>query len=499
MKKFIVAVGRLFDIYSPSPWARITVIGTMLLAAYLLTRGLASRSAIAALPLLLLVLVNRVRFMRTVENLLKGRPLMILVIPAVVLLGRFIVTPPTASDDLLRHIAVSAWHGDYRQMYVHSYLPAINLYPSFDWAVGRLAASIGFAQAMWSVQALALGAFVAVFLSAAGRNSREHPLGMAVTVLALCVVLLAIGYRFMLGRPEVFLLIWALAACAVKGRKGVLIWTMAGALMSTGYWLAPVCFPAASLLPLSIRQRVAVFGLLMASWAGFWWVTTDGAFLLQFVEALRMTTNRIPGMHVGENQSLLAILLDPWGLVVVLGSVLAFRSTAADHRLAWLAAYFAISNQFRYLGIIVPLLALHGLSALLGSGGRLQPFTRSMAVALAVAAVCAFSSSTPSYAELPRFRLPEGAVVLTGFQDSTYSTLFANPGKVRVAPAMEVGWLAPSLQHVVLELNGGKLDCTALEGYGFTHLVEASLSGPKPDCLDLVEVHGRWRLWRLRQ
>jgi hypothetical protein len=365
--------------------------------------------------------------------------------------------------------------------------------------VGNLAASLGFAPTMWIMQALALLSFICVFLSASRRMDGGHPLGMAMAVLGICVVLLTVGGRFMLARPEVFLLIWALAACAVRTIRGVLIWTMAGALMSTGYWLAPICFPAVLLLPLSMRRRAGVFALLLASWAGFWWITTDGMFALHFLKALTMTANRIPGMSVGENQSLFAILLDPWGLAVVLGTVLAARSSTADHRLAWLAAYFALSNQIRYLGVIVPLLVLYGLSALFAARVRLTPLKRSMATSLAVAGVCTFSSSMPSYAELPLFRLPEGAVVLTGFQDSTYSTLFANPGRVRVAPAMEIGWLASPLQEVVLELSRGSLTCAALDGFGFTHLVESSLSGPAPACLELTEVHGKWRLWRLLQ
>ena len=98
--------------------------------------------------------------------------------------------------------------------------------------------------------------------------------------------------------------------------------------------------------------------------------------------------------------------------------------------------------------------------------------------------------------DLPRFRLPAGAVVLTGFREPTYSTLFANPGTVRVAPAMEIGWLEPGLQRVVANLGRGELDCDSLRLYAFSHLIESTLSGSTPTCLSLEATQGPWRLWR---
>lgn len=471
----------------------------MLVGVVLLVRDLGDRSMAGALPFLVLVVANRIRFLQTLESLLERRSSLLLIVPMLVLLGRFLIDPPTASDDLLRHIAAAAWGGDYQRMYVHTYLPSVNFYVTFDWLVARISGVIGFERAMWAMQVLAVGSFVAVFVQSARRVDDDHGLATPMTVLALCMALLCMGYRLILGRPEIFLLIWGLAACAVVSRRGSVLWIASGTVLSTGYWLAPVVFPAALLLPVSLRWRLLVVLALLCAWAVFWGLYGGAEFFAELARALWLTANRVPGNQVTENQTVLAMLTDPLTLVLLLASLLALRKPVADHRLALLAGYFALSNQVRYLSAVVPLLALHALSGACRSKTRWPagPW-RSAALAISMACVTAFSVSVPRYHDLPRFRLPEGAVVLTGFREPTYSTLFANPGTVRVAPAMEIGWLEPELQRVVANLGQGHLDCDSLRGYAFSHLIESTLSGSTPTCLSLEATQGPWRLWRVR-
>lgn len=500
MKIVISTIAGLFDIYSRRPSSRVAVAATMLVGVLLLLRDLGDRSMVGALPFLVLVVANRIRFLQTLESLLEKRPSLLLFVPMLVLFGRFLIDPPTATDDLLRHIAVAAWGGDYQRMYVHTYLPSVNFYVSFDWLVARISGAIGFESAMWAMQALAVGSFVTVFAQAARRVDDDHALAMPMTVLMLCATLLCMGYRLILGRPEIFLLIWGLAACAVVSLRGSVLWVASGAVLSTGYWLAPVVFPAALLLPVSLRQRLLAVIVLLLAWAAFWGLYGGVEFVGELTKALWLTANRVQGNQVTENQTVLAMLTDPLTLVLLLASVLALRQPGADHRLALLAGYFSLSNQVRYLSAVVPLLALHALSAACPSKVRWPAWPwRSAALAISIACVTAFSGSVPRYRDLPRFPLPDGAIVLTGFREPTFSTLFANPGKVRVAPAMEIGWLEPRLQKVVASLGQGRFDCDALRGYAFSHLIESTLSGSTPACLTLEETQGPWRLWRIRQ
>jgi len=175
----------LLDIYSPRPAARIAVLLTMAVGAVLLARGAATGSAIGALPFLLLVWANRERFLATVEDLLARHPWLVPGVPLLVCAAKLAMDPPAASDDLLRHIASAFWPGAYADMYVHSALPPVSLYPSFDALAAGLARLVGPLPAMWTLQALACAGFLFVFLAAARRLTAGNPAaGLLVTTAA---------------------------------------------------------------------------------------------------------------------------------------------------------------------------------------------------------------------------------------------------------------------------------------------------------------------------
>ena len=104
----------------------------------------------------------------------------------------------------------------------------------------------------------------------------------------------------------------------------------------------------------------------------------------------------------------------------------------------------------------------------------------------------------PALAAQPRFELPAGATVFTQFSEATYSMLFWNPGKIRMAPAFEAGALDPALQEMMQAVYSSDIDCTLLIDKGFSHMVENQLTGPVPDCLVLRATRLGWRLWELR-
>lgn len=487
----------LLDIYSPSPVSRGVVLATMALGVVLLARSLSTGSAIGAAPFIVLVWANHERFLATLDGLFQRHGWFVLAVPLSVFSAKLLMVPPTASDDLLRHIASAFWPGGYPEMYVHTALPPAELYPAFDWFVGGLALAIGPAPAMWLMQALAFGSFVWVFLCAARRLMADHPAAPVFTLVALVLVLEIMVGRLMLARPEIFMTGWAMAALLVKGRGGLAAWIVTGLALGSAYWLAPLYFPVVLLLGMSWRGRLVAFAVLLAAWAAIWLAMTGGAILEAVFWTFAQVANRIPGVAVSENASIFNLLLAPQMLALAFGSAWAATKPAADNRLLWLALYFLLSNQARYGGIVAPLLALHILSALRAVSFPLAAPWRSVVVGLAAVSLSLLSNGIPRYQSLPRFDVPAGSVVLTGFSEATYATLFANPGKARVAPAFEIGAASARVQALVLGLSQGALDCGALEGLGFTHLIESTLSGGALPCLSLQATQGAWRLWRV--
>ncbi|TXL66069.1 hypothetical protein [Zeimonas arvi] len=487
----------LFDMYSPSPVSRVVVLVTMALGVVLLAGAVSTGSGIGALPFLLLVWANHERFLATLDGLFERHGWFVLAVPLGVFVAKMLMVPPTASDDLLRHIASAFWPGGYADMYVHTALPPVELYPAFDWFVGGLARSLGPAPTMWLMQALAFGAFVWVFVAAARRLLGGHPAASVLTLVALVLVLEIMAGRLMLARPEIFMTTWALAGLLVSGRVGLAAWLATGLASGSAYWLAPLYFPAVLLIAASWRARLGVLAFLLAGWATLWGLMTGGAIVDAALWTFAQVANRIPGMAVSENMSIVNVLLAPQMLALALGSAWAATRATADNRLLWLALYFLLSNQARYGGIVAPLFALHLLSALRTAAVPLSAPWRSVVVAMATVSLSLLSNGIPRYQMLPRFDLPEGSVVLTGFSEATYSTLFVNPGKVKVAPAFEIGAASARVQELVQGLSQGRLDCGTLNGLAFTHLIENTLTGASLPCLTLDATQAGWRLWRV--
>ena len=491
----------LFDIYSPRPAARFVSLVTLAAGLLLLIAGADRGSATAILPLGLLVWVNRRRFLDTVEGLLERHPGWVIGLPLVVFGSKFLVAPPVARDDLLRHVVASFWPNGYADMYAHVADGVVigNPYIGFDWLAGWLAHAIGPPGAMWILQAVAWLAFVVAFGRAGLRLAGGRERASILVLLALLASLHVMSARLFLARPEIFLGIWAIAAASVASRRGIAAWLLSGLALTTTYYLAPIYYAAALLLPLGARARLLLFGVLGAFWLVFWFAVEDGqlpALLLRPFEALAAQDARV---QVSENLGILQLMIHPTMFVLALMCIAGLRWPGAEHRLLVLAGYFMLSNQVRFGGVIAPLLALFVLSGWQGAGACWIRHARTAAVAASALALSLASTSVPRYGSLPRFELPQGAVVLTAFDEAGYSLLFENPGKIRVTPIFDVGLVAPAAQAVVSALAGGNLDCAEVRRMGFTHVAERSLALQQvPDCLELAAAQQVWRLWRLR-
>lgn len=491
------AVRSALDIYSARALPRVLAIALLLLGVWLLARGAATGSALGALPLLLLVWANHPRFSQTVIDLVESRPWLVLAVPLAALAARAAHPAPWASDDLLRHLAQAFWPDGYRGMYLHTSLPPADLYPAFDLLAGGLARSLGPYPAMWTMQALAWIAFVTVFVAAARRmlGGARDARARTLTLIALTAVLVVISQRLFLARPEVFLTIWAIAALIPSGVAGAIAWVAAGLLLSSGYWLSALYFPAALMLALPWRARAFAFAALVAGWAALWWWLTDGEPLAAIAWTLEQVANRIDGMAVSENRSILNLLFAPAMLALIVAGVWAWRVPGSKRAVLALAALFVATAQARYGTVIAPLLALFVLSALRSRIAALPAGAPIVAVLLASAVFAQLATGFPRMAAQPRFELPRGATVLTAFDAASYATLIANPGSVRVAPAFEIGASTAPLQRLVLGLAHGRIDCATVRSLGFSHVIEQSLRGDPPQCLSLRATRAGWRLW----
>jgi hypothetical protein len=104
---------------------------------------------------------------------------------------------------------------------------------------------------------------------------------------------------------------------------------------------------------------------------------------------------------------------------------------------------------------------------------------------------------TTSYEKLPKFKIPEGSVVLTQFDEGLYAGILHNP-QVKFAPSMVIWATEKPIQEMALKLDRGEApECKELQKYSFTHIQENKLKTSLP-CLSLSQVDGAWRLWEIK-
>ncbi|UCE30172.1 MAG: hypothetical protein JSW68_08695 [Burkholderiales bacterium] len=487
-------VAGLFDMYSQARAARLTVAAAILAGGALLAFGRVE----GAIPFIVLIAASHERFFERMADRFSRRP-WLLFTPALVIMAVQLAYPaPAAIDDLLRHIASGFYPGGYRDMYVYSNLPQAGLYPAFDWMAGGLGRLLQPLPALWTIQGLAWSSFVVVFLLAA---HRVLPAGedRAFWLLgALVLVVSALVVRLSLARPEIFMTVWALTALLARGRLGIALWCATGLLMGTGYWLAPLYFVTAVLLPGALRTRLACGAVLTAAWVLGWQAVT-GVWPWQNLQWLwDVMRARDARFNVGENMSVINLLAMPEMLVLIVPAIWTLARRGGNGWLLALAVFYALSNQARYVGMIAPLLALYILSALTETRLPWRPPTRFVALIASMVLTVDAMTYVPRLDQLPRLGLPDGAVMLSGFNSAAFAAPFFNPGTVRLSPPMEVGAAEPWVQQIIGDLHDGRFDCKSVEGRAFTHLVEFSLRGSPPPCLELVETDGGWRLWKIR-
>jgi len=79
-----------------------------------------------------------------------------------------------------------------------------------------------------------------------------------------------------------------------------------------------------------------------------------------------------------------------------------------------------------------------------------------------------------------------------------YRGVYFSKAPIKVVPSMEVGWMRKDVQEFLKEVYEGKLDCRKLYKFRFDYVVENTLKGKPPACLELEKVDGNYRVWKVK-
>ncbi|MBU9199847.1 hypothetical protein KTD31_00340 [Burkholderia multivorans] len=398
------------------------------------------------------------------------------------------------SDDLMRHL--SAWQlgFDYRAQYPWSTIPKADLWLGYDWLLGvpqRLGISKAILLQWIPGLSIALQSLVLFFALQRAVPKRHHNAGLF--LLAGALGLLIMTPRSLLGRPEMFLLIFGASAWLAKSRRQAAAWLTGYLVLVPCYWLGWVYAPFALLLAprtFSLVARILLTAVLGLVHLVFWqWYTGDYVGVMLWLKSTL-------SVRAGENDPLL-IGMSFWFSWVLIASLSFVLSTLNRRRflaalpVVLLLVWFALPNQIRYTaGItfvvlpwmyqrLVPYLRLKRLS--------FSPLL--VLLGLAMAAALAVFTTEPH----PKFALGEHARV---YSESPYAAVFYGQPGIAVEPSFALGATKPEWKD--LESADGQMRCDLLLKGGFTNVIEKSLRKPIP-CADLTGVQGAWRLWTIRK
>lgn len=397
------------------------------------------------------------------------------------------------ADDLMRHL--SAWQlgFDYRPQYPWSNLPKANLWLGFDYLLGVLqsaGATKAFLLQWIPGLSLILQSVVLFFALKRAMPARRH--NTELFLLAGAMGLLALTPRSLLGRPEMFLLIFGATAWLCHTRVRAAVWAAGFLLLVPFYWLGWVYAAFALLLApasLSLVTRMGIATLLGLLHLAFWQAYTGD--YLGLLVWLKSTLSVL----AGENEPMLKSF-SFWFCWVLVGAISLALSTLNKRRfvvalpVGMLLVWFTLPNQIRYVAAItfVALPWLYRTFALWAIAAKTRVPSVVVFMGMGIAAALAVFPTTP----VAKFELPATARV---YSESPYATVFYGEPGIAVEPSFALGATKPEWQDIN---KNGVMNCTLLQKGGFTHVIEKSLEQPIA-CAQLTAVQGSWRLWTLKK
>jgi hypothetical protein len=397
------------------------------------------------------------------------------------------------NDDLMRHLSAWQLHFDYRSQYPWSDIPKADLWLGFDYALGQLQqAGLSKQFLLQWLPGLSLALQSIVMFGVLWRILPARRRNAEMFLLAGALGLVTLAPRSLLGRPEMFLLIFGVSAWLSRTRAQAAAWVAGFVALVPCYWLGWVYAPFALLLaPASIglAARFGLAAMLGLVHLAFWqYYTGDYLGLMVWLKGTL-------SVHAGENAPMLTSLSFWFSWVLAGAMSLALSTLNRTRSLAalpvlLLLCWFSGPNQLRYVAAVafVALPWVYRTFALLAHARRIRIPAAVVVMGLGISAMLAvFPSDTH-----PKFALGAHARV---WSDSPYAAVFYGQPGIAVEPSFALGATRPEWRDLKKD---GSMSCDLLLRAGFTHVIERSLMHPI-GCADLIGVQGPWRLWAVRR
>lgn len=421
-------------------------------------------------------------------------------VPITILGLLFLARHPFPTDDLLRDMTAWAWHYDYHRVFWGSpRVPAYDQYYYFDHLAGWVYRHFPHGLAPLFFQALALIGMLWTTGAVLERSLRGNLLKWSLVALTLVWMLdTPVLIRIIAGRPEIFWAVWTLAAFSMNGKR-FWGWLLAGVVLTPTYWLAGAYGAAFWLLPgRSVRFRFLGAILFGLGTCAFWQISSHGAWWPNFSHFGNMIQHRV--YPVAEDNGLSVFLQIPALVILPVLMVLLPWKLRRTQFSTWAAlSWFCLPWMIRYVDVLFPL-ALKILADGLDPEwfGKLKPetlkrFRATVFLFLFSVPWSLIPVNPPVLLKISGTRAHPSRV-LAPFGPKVYDTLYANPGNVRLAPAMDPGMTRKNLQF--LSENFSTASCAQLKASRAQYLVTGQALKPSA-CLRLVQIQDGWALWKV--
>jgi hypothetical protein len=396
---------------------------------------------------------------------------------------------PFPQNDLLRDVVAYAWGFDYRKLYAWSTsLPTFDPYLEFDWISGWVSRWTSPVFTAHLAQVVGLVAYC--FALVTGLRNTENRLLRSAVALLVVLGTLATG-RLVDGRPEIVATVWLLAAASLRP----VVWVLLGLLLAPAYWLLPVYAVGGMLLDARWRTRLASSAVAASGSTLFWLAYAGRDWIRHTVEIPHMAAHRVSAVPEAEPVWQLIHHPGTWILLVLL------VMTVGVHRRhlrepGWLVPIlvFLAIGSVRHVLVLAPLLTLWALRqswsaprANVGYG---------LFLLSVVSGLLAMSQLSPD-GGIPRFQLPAGSAILTGYNQGVFSLPFYNPGTVSVAPSIESAWDGEATRSLATAVDKGSLSCAQLADTPFRFVLSNARFQLSGACFHLVDSRTKWNLWRV--
>jgi|GEM_PF-6140174 len=385
-----------------------------------------------------------------------------------IVLMMILVNSGDPPDDLLRHVKAYQYDFDYSNIFANSWNFSFDPYLLFDMFVGAL-------DEIFGIHALKIMQMLCFITFAVGFFMHTKKWSQSFRILILVLVLLIIGSRIELARPAVFEAFLFVIGLALTGIPAIILGTFMGAI----YYLFPIF-----LIPLATVRKEYIIAMILPL---IFWVLYAGTGYFTDIYLLisGIVGNRI--FPILENASIITMLADPFFLILVL---LFIKSKNYKY---WIPIVIFIAfNQTRFIDVLVPLLAISLDEKKLGFDKIKMGMLEKTFFAAIMVAFLAISFSSHHIEEI---RLEDSTIMCESMECMFNIVYFGD--NISITPNMEIGMTEQEIQRSMkqIELNG-TLNCSIFEKYEYDYLVESNLQ-EIPACLELVDIHREYRIWKV--